>query len=133
MTAGDALFPLPQGERWWVVQSLEEGRDGLFRIWQLVWGRDEADVARNYEADHQKLQDTLAEHAVKRGEIADSLEWKPLATLVAHERMTPVETVSEIEMLDPLLAAMLREHERFEIEFAEDGLGVIGGSLEWVQ
>jgi hypothetical protein len=133
MTASTPLFPLAPEERWWVVQSRFQNERWQYYIWELVWGRDETDVARNYAADLKKLHRTLIDHAIQHGEITHEDEWRPPSVFLAHEQMTQVSTVEEVEAIDGLLAGMLREHEGFEIEFSQYGPGVIGGGVEPIE
>ena len=124
------LFQLPQGQHWWAVLSRMTGRDGPFLIWHLCWGRDEDEVAANMAEADARLDRTMMEHAIRKGEIDDEAEWEPRSTLIRHQRMIRVETLEEVEACDPGLAEMLREHECFVVEFEADGPGVIGGSFE---
>jgi hypothetical protein len=133
MSAKTPLFKLPSDQSWWAVQSLMKGTESLFRIWHLVWGRNEEEAAVNFAADHEELDRSLMNGAIRRGEIASESEWVSLSRLISHERMVRVTTIDEVERLDKVLAAMLREHEGFEIEFAKEGPSVIGGGWERIQ
>ena len=124
------LFPLPDGQSWWVLQSIIESSEGVrWRIFHLSWGRDEDEASANYLEDAAKLDETLMQAAIQRGDISDADDWERPSKLVKHERVVQVRTMRDVKRMDRGLADMLREHEGFEIEFMRDGPSVIGGGF----
>ena len=124
------LVALPDGQGWWVLQSIIASPAGQrWRIFHLSWGRDADEAARNYDLDAAELEKSLIGAAMAQGDIEDESEWEPPSTLVEHERIVRVKTLRDVKRIDRGLADMLREHEGFALEIESNGPTVIGGGF----
>ncbi len=123
------LAPLPNGQGWWVLQSIIESNEQRWRIFHLAWGVNAEDAAQHYAEDAAALDATLMQSAIDRGDIVDEHDWEPSSNLIEHEKITRVHTMRDVKKLDRGLADMLREHDGFASEIENDGPSVIGGGF----
>lgn len=67
--------------------------------------------------------------AIRKGDAQDEWDWEPVSKVVEVLALTHVATEEQIEALDPMLLEMLRSHEYFLDEIAEDPAMAIGGGV----
>ncbi len=126
------LFQLPADQAWWVVQSLRSGKQGLFHIWELSWGKTPDEAQKNVEESDVRLDQSLMNRAIERGDIVDEYDWEPVSRLKSYVSVTKVSCLEEIRAIDDVPFGMLRSHENFVLEMEAEGPFVVGGGVSYV-
>ncbi|MGI9369435.1 MAG: hypothetical protein ACR2O2_11425 [Ruegeria sp.] len=126
------LFKLPSGQAWWVVQSLRNGKQGLFHTWELSWSTTPEEARKNVEESDARLDQSLMDRAIMRDDIVNEYEWEPVSRLKNYVSVTEVSSLEEIRVIDDVLFGMLHSHENFALEMGAEGPFVVGGGVAYV-